>query len=231
MQPFPTTGMQANNYMYIQNTWSLTPGVRNKPKMPAPKVGKDGRPVFDENLGYEGPDCITTIMWTTVDCSIKDALTDLQMELEGEHLQIWWKPAQKKYSCNQIVIYGLPPGFDPKYHEGTTVWTKGKQKGICDHKRFSPSENMDCQDWVFPLFNGYFKQSTPPKTTSRSESLENSLNKNKEFLQNGCKLFHLEYDLAENARMDPVWTQFIASEWSELVLSLRSKVFVLPNPG
>ncbi len=80
--------------MYIQNTLSLTPGVRNTPKMPAPKVGKDGRPVFYENRGNEGPACITAIMWITADCNIKDALTDLQMELEGEYLQIQWKPAQ-----------------------------------------------------------------------------------------------------------------------------------------
>jgi hypothetical protein len=46
--------------------------------------------------------------------NIKDALTDLQMKLEGEHLQLQWKPAQKNNSCNQIDIYGLPPGFNPK---------------------------------------------------------------------------------------------------------------------
>jgi hypothetical protein len=53
---FPSSSMQMHNYMYIPNAWSLTPGVRNKPRMPAPKVGKDGPPVFDENQGYEGPD-------------------------------------------------------------------------------------------------------------------------------------------------------------------------------
>ncbi len=37
---FPTSGMQANNYMYKQNAWSLTPGIQNKPKMPAPKMGR-----------------------------------------------------------------------------------------------------------------------------------------------------------------------------------------------
>jgi hypothetical protein len=48
------------------------------------------------------------------DCNIKDTLADLQMELKGEHLQLQWKPAQKKNSHNQIVIYGLVPGFDPR---------------------------------------------------------------------------------------------------------------------
>ena len=39
---FPTAGMGACNYMYIQNKWSLQPGTRNKLKLPAAKVGKDG---------------------------------------------------------------------------------------------------------------------------------------------------------------------------------------------
>jgi hypothetical protein len=172
MQQFPTTGMQENNYMYIQNTWSLTPVVCNKPKMPAPKVGKDGHPVFDENRIYEGPNHITPIMWITADCIIKDALTDLQMELEGKHLQIWWKPAQKKNSRNQIVIYSLPPGFDPKgIMRELLLGLKESGKELCNHKCFSPLENMDHQDRVLPLFNGYYKQSTPPKTTSHFKSL------------------------------------------------------------
>jgi hypothetical protein len=50
-------------------------------------------------------------------------------------------------------------------------------------------------------------------------------------MENGCRLFHLEYDPADNARMDPVWNQFIASGQSKLVLGHRAKVYVLPNPG
>ncbi len=38
-------------------------------------------------------------------------------------------------------------------------------------------------------------------------------------------------DPANNARMIPVWNQFIESGRSELVLGLRLKVHVLPNPG
>ncbi len=87
--------------------------MRNKPKPTAPKIGKGGRPHFDENRGCDGPDRITSIMWISADVNIKDALLDLQMELKGEHLQIRWKPAQKKNTKNQIVVYGLPPGFDP----------------------------------------------------------------------------------------------------------------------
>jgi hypothetical protein len=82
-----------------------------------------------------------------------------------------------------------------------------------------------------PVLNVYYKQATPPKASSYSESLENSLNKNMEYMQNGCRLFHLEYDPADNKRMEPIWTQFIDSGRSELFLGIRSKVFVLPAPG
>ncbi len=229
---FPTTGMQANNYMFIQNSWSLTPGIRNKPKLPAPKVGKDGRPIFNESCGYEGPDRITAILWITADCNVKDALTSLQMELEGDHLRLQWKPAQKKNSRNQIVIYGLPPGFDARGVMRKLLFgLKECEKELCNAKRFSVSENLARRDRALPLFNGYYKQGTPLKATSHAESLENSLNKNKEYMQNGCKLFHLEYDPAKNAWMDPVWTQFVQSGQSELVLRLCSKIFVLPPPG
>jgi hypothetical protein len=68
------------------------------------------------------------------------------------------------------------------------------------------------------LFNRYYKQSTPPKALTHSEGLENSLNKNKEFTQNGCRLFHLEYNPAKNSRMEMVWSYFIKSGRSELVL-------------
>ncbi len=74
---FPSSSMQARNYKFIQNTLSLVPGIRNKPKLPAPKVGKDGRQIFDKNRGYNGPNQITAIMWIFVSCNVKDALTCL----------------------------------------------------------------------------------------------------------------------------------------------------------
>ena len=82
-----------------------------------------------------------------------------------------------------------------------------------------------------PLLNGYCKQATPPKASSYSKSLENSLNKNKEYMHNGCRLFHLEYNLADDKCMEPVWTQFIELGRSKLFLGICSKVFVLPAPG
>jgi hypothetical protein len=90
---------------------------------------------------------------------------------------------------------------------------------------------MERRDMLLHLFHGFYKQATPPKATTHLECLESSLNKNKEYLQNGCKLFHLKYNPLENRCMDPVWTQFINSGHGELVLGCRSKVFVLPAPG
>ena len=87
------------------------------------------------------------------------------------------------------------------------------------------------RDLELPLFNGFFKQATPPKAVSLSEGKETSLNKNKEYTQNGCRVFNLEYDSSDNARMAPVWTQFKDSGRSELVLGRRSKVFVVPSAG
>ena len=51
--------------------------------------------------------------------------------------------------------------------------------------------------------NGYFKQDTPPKTISNSESGD-SLNKLTEFKKNGCKISVIEYDPIDNRRMAPV---------------------------
>ncbi len=72
--------------MYVQNPWLLQPGTRNKLKLPAAKGGKDGRPLFDENHGYDGPDRINSVLWITCDTNVKNAIDNLQMELEGEQL-------------------------------------------------------------------------------------------------------------------------------------------------
>jgi hypothetical protein len=201
-----------HNYLYIANSWSLTPGVRRKPKLPAQRVGQNGRPVFDENRGYDGPDRITAIMWITADCNVKDAITNLQMELEGEKLQIRWKPAQKKNSRNQICIYGLVPGFDVRgIMQELKYGLKESKKELCDGKKFTISKNIDHCDRPLPLLNGFFKQATAPKASSTSERKETLLNKNKEYMENGCRVFHLEYNPADNARMGDVWNHFTAS--------------------
>jgi hypothetical protein len=230
---FPTTGVGACNFMYVQNKWSLQPGTRNKIKLPAAKIGKDGRPLFDENRGYDGPDRITAVLWITCDVNAKEAIDELQMELEGEHLQIRWKPAQKKNTKNQIVIYGIPPVFDAAGVLGELLHgLKESEKELCTPgSTLSLEECNHRRDLELPLFNGFFKQAIPPKAVSIAEGKETSLNNNKEFTQNGCRVFNLEYDPVDNARMAPVWTQFKESGRSELVLGRRSKVFVVPSAG
>jgi hypothetical protein len=103
------------------------------------------------------------------------------MELEEEKIQIRWKPTQKKNTRNQIIIYGLPPGFDAKGIMRELLFgLKECEKELCNANRFIPSQNMEQRNMPLPLLNGYYKQATPPKASSYSKSLENSLNKNKE---------------------------------------------------
>ena len=230
---FPTSGVGARNYMFISNPWSLTPGTRNKLKLPAAKVGTNGRPLFDENRGYDGPDRIVSVLWMTCNMNAKDAIDDLQLELEGESLQIRWKPAQKKNTKSQIVIYGIPPFFDPNGIMSVLLHgLKASEKEICDSTSTLPFEARDARrDLPLPLMNGYFKQAIPPKAVSHSEGKETSLNRNKEYTQNGCRVFHLEFDPCDNERMSPVWTHFRESGKEELVLGRRAKVYVVPSAG
>jgi hypothetical protein len=157
---------------------------------------------------------------------------DLQMELKGENLQIHWKPIQEKNTRNQIMIYGLPTLFDTKGGMRKLLYgLKECEKELCNGQRFSLEENMAHYKMPLTLFNGIYKQATPPKATTHLEGVEMSLNKNKECMENGCELFHLEYNPMKNGRMDPVWTQFIQSGRTELFLGHRYKIFVLPVPG
>ena len=154
MSHFPTTGMGARNCIYIQNKWSLSPGTRSKLKLPAAKVGKDGRPLFDENRGYDGPDRINSVLWITCDTNAKDAIDELQMELEGEQLQIRWKSAQKKNTKNQIVIYGIPPVFDAEGIMGELLHRlKASEKELCDSaSSLLLNERIFCRDDEASLF-------------------------------------------------------------------------------
>jgi hypothetical protein len=85
--------MMVRNYVFIPNPSLLQPRTRNKPKLSAPKVRKDGRQLFDENWGYNGPNRITAVMWISAEVNVKDGLNSYRMELEGKHLQIRWKDA------------------------------------------------------------------------------------------------------------------------------------------
>jgi hypothetical protein len=119
--------------------WALGINLNSPPL----RVRIDGRQLFGENWGYGGPDRITAVMWITADVNVKGALVNLQMELEGKHLQIRWKAAQKKNTKNQIVIFGLPPGFDPKGIMRELLYgLKESEKELCDGKKFSLDQNI-----------------------------------------------------------------------------------------
>ncbi len=90
----PTTGIKVRDYFYIQNSYSLIPGTRNKPKAPPQKVGDDGWFQFDENRQYDGPDRITGVMPVSAPGKVKQAIGDLLIELEGDAHQIKYKPTQ-----------------------------------------------------------------------------------------------------------------------------------------
>jgi hypothetical protein len=164
--------------------------MRNKPKLPAAKVGKDGCQLFNENRGYEGPDWITAIMWVTASCNVKEALTALQMELEGEQLQIRRKPSQKKNVRNQIVIYGLPPGFNQKgIMQELLHGLKECKKDLCDGNQFDPAQNIKHRELPLPLFNGYYKQATAPKAPTHSKGMEIPLTKTGNICKMGAGFF------------------------------------------
>jgi hypothetical protein len=79
--------------------------------------------------------------------------------------------------------------------------------------------------------NGYFKQVTPPKAPSNSESKEHSLNEISEFKKNRCKMFVIEYDPIDNQQMALVWALFMDSGEMEHNLEMRNKLQVIPPPG
>jgi hypothetical protein len=76
--------------------------------------------------------------------------------------------------------------------------------------------------------NRYFKQVTPPKASSASESKERSLNKIKEYQKNGCKMFAIKYNPINNRRMSPIWDLFMNPGEMERILGIRVK---LPSFG
>ena len=100
----PTAGTKVRGYFYIQNSFSLIPGTRNKPKAPPQKVGDDGRFQFDENRQYDGPDRITRVMSVSAPGNVEQAIGDHLIKLEGDAHQIKYKVWCK-------------PGWDTLFHQ------------------------------------------------------------------------------------------------------------------
>ncbi len=228
----PTTGTKVRDYFFIQNQFSLIPGTWNKPKRPPQKVNADGRFQFDENRQFDGPYRIPGIMSISAPGNVKNAIDNLLIELEGDAHQICYKPMQWKNSKAEKMFPGVPAGLCPEgIMRSVRHGLKKCEKTLCNAKKFTIKANMDCYDLPLPVMNGYFKQVTPPKATSDSESQEHSLNKLTEFKKNGCKMFVIEYDPMDNHRMAPLWDLFINSGELERILGIRVKVQVIPPPG
>jgi hypothetical protein len=111
---FPTTGTKIRDYFHVQNKFSVTPGTRNKPKVPPQKVDSDGQFQFDENRVYNGPDRITGNMLISALCSVKQAISNLLIELEGDVHQICYKPTQQKNSKVEKIFPGVPAILCPE---------------------------------------------------------------------------------------------------------------------
>ncbi len=104
---YPTTGTKIRDHFHVQNEYSLIPGTRNKPKVPPQKVDADGRFQFDKNRVYDGPDRITRIMLISAPCNVKQAVSNLLIELEGDVHQIRYKPIQWKNNKAEKIFPGV----------------------------------------------------------------------------------------------------------------------------
>ncbi len=229
---FPTTGTKIRDYFHIQNKISLILGTRNIPKVPPQKLDADGQFQFNENRVYDGPDRITGIMLISAPCNVKQAISNLLIELEGYIHQIHYKPTQQKNSKTEKMFPGVPAVLCPEgLMQSIRHGLKKCEKALCNEKKFSINANMIQYNLPLLIMNGYFKQVTPPKAPSDSESKEHSLNKISEFKKNGCKMLVIEYDPIDNQRMAPVWALFMDSGEMERILGIRVKLQVIPPPG
>ncbi len=121
----------------------------------------------------------------------------------------------------------IPAGLFPKgIMRSIRHGLKKCEKTLCTAKKFRIKADINCYDLPLPIVNGYFKQVTPPKAISDSESCEHLLNKLTEFKKNGCKMLVIEYGPIDNRRMPPVWNLFINLGEMEWV-----KILVIPPPG
>jgi hypothetical protein len=150
----PTTGTKIWDYFFVQNEFSLIPGMQNKPKVPPQKVNLDGRLQFDENRVYDGPNRITGIMSISAPCNVRQNIGNLLIELEGEVHQIRYKPTQRKNSKAEKMFLGVPAGLCPKGIV-QSVWhgLKKCKKALCNGKKFSIEANMNQYHQDLPIMN------------------------------------------------------------------------------
>jgi hypothetical protein len=165
-------------------------------------------------------------------CNVKQAISNLLIKLERDVHQIRYKPTQQKNSKAEKMFPGVTAALCPEgLMRSIGYGLKKCEKALCNAKKFSINANMTQYDLPLPIMNGYFKQVTPPKAPSNSESKEHSLNKISEFRKNGCKMCVIEYDLIDNQQMALVWVLFMDSGEIEDILGIRVKLQVILPPG
>jgi hypothetical protein len=210
----------------------LIPGTQNKPKVLPHKVGLDSCLQFNENRVYDGPNRITGIMLISAPCNVRQVIGNILIELEGDVHQICYKPTQFKNSKAEKLFLGVPAGLCPKgIMQSVRHGLKKCKKALCNAKKFSIKANMNLYHQDLPIMNGYFKQVTPPKASSASESKGHSLDKIKEYQKNRCKMFVIEYNPIDNCWMSPVWDLFMNSGEMERIFGIIVKLQVIPPPG
>ncbi len=127
--------------------------------------------------------------------NVKQAIGDLLIKLKGDAHQIKYKPTHRKNSKAEKMFPGVPAGLCSEgIMHSILHGLKNCEKTLCNAKKFLIRANMDWYQLPLPVMNGYFKQVTPPKTISDSESGNYLLNKLTKFKKNGCKNFVIEYD-------------------------------------
>jgi len=151
-------------------------------------------------------------MLISAPCGVKQAISNLLIELEGNVHQIHYKPTQQKNSKAEMMFPGIsavlcPEGLMRSIRHGL----KKCENDLCSAKKFSINANMTRYDLPLPIMNGFFKQVTPPNATSDSENKEHLLNKIPKYKKNECKMFVKEYDRIDNQKMAPVCALFIDS--------------------
>ena len=110
-------------------------------------------------------------MLISAPCNVKQAISNLLIELEGDVHQICYKPTQRKNSKAEKMLPGVPAVLCPqKLMRSIRHGLKKCEKALCSAKKFSIDANMTRYDLPLPIMNGYFKQATPPKAPSDSES-------------------------------------------------------------
>ncbi len=84
----PTTSTKIRDYFYIQNNFSLIPGMQNKPKAPPQKIDADGQFQFDENRQYNGLDRITGVMSVSAPGNVKQAMGVFASNSKEMHIRL-----------------------------------------------------------------------------------------------------------------------------------------------